>query len=153
MKTSATPAVEHRSTSLLSTPFLFTYAAVASWGVWGYLSKIAANDLTGSGLKVWVFFGQAAAALIIFAAIRFKVQWHRIGATCALLTGFLGSMGDLTLYAGFRAAGPTSILIPLTALAPAVTVVMAVVFLNEKLRKRDVAAVLLALTAGILLST
>jgi uncharacterized membrane protein len=60
-------------------------------------------------------------------------------------------MGDLTLYAGFRHGGKSSILIPFTALAPAVTVALVVPLLRERLR--DAIGVALAVVAGVLLST
>lgn len=138
--------------SLTSVPFLYTYASVISWGVWGFLSKVAFRSLTGSGLKVWVFFGQSAAVLIIIAIIRGQVRWHRVGTACALLCGFLGGMGDLTLYAALHQGGPSSILIPFTALAPVVTVLLAVPLLHERLGWRQVCGVILAIVAGILLA-
>lgn len=138
---------------LLSTPFLFTYAAIVSWGTWGFLSEIASRQLTGGGLKVWAFFGQTAATFTNLSVIRFKVRWHPVGTSCAVLAGFAGSMGDLALYAALRQGGKSSILIPLTALAPAITVVMVVALLREKLRVRHAIGVALAIVAGVLLST
>jgi hypothetical protein len=57
----------------LSIPFLLTYAAMISWGAWALLTKTASRDLRGGGLKVWVFFGQLAAMIIILIVIRFQV--------------------------------------------------------------------------------
>lgn len=138
---------------ITSVPFLYTYAAIFSWGMWGFLTKFASRDLSASGLKVWVFFGQSLAALIVFAVIRFQLKWDRVGTICALLCGFIGSMGDLTLYAAFRRGGPSSILIPFTALAPIVTIGLAIPLLAERLRWREWCAVALAVVAGVLLST
>jgi len=140
-------------TGLTSVPLLYAYAAIFSWGLWGFLSKVASHNLSSGGLKVWVFFGQTLAAIIVWAMIRFQVRWHRVGTPLALLCGFLGSVGDLVLYAAFRSGGPSSILIALTALAPAITVTLAIAFLGERLGWREACSVVLAIIAGVLLST
>lgn len=68
-----------------------------------------------------------------------------------LAVGLLMATGTLALFAAFR-RGKASIVTPLTALYPLVTVVLAVFILNEHFDAIEIAAVVLALIAGMALS-
>jgi transporter family protein len=68
-----------------------------------------------------------------------------------IVVGLLMAMGTLALFAAFR-WGKASVVAPLVALYPLVTVILAVVFLHEHLDGIKVAAIALALIAGMALS-
>jgi uncharacterized membrane protein len=81
------------------------------------------------------------------------VNWHLSGRgwTLAVLTGALISTGTLTLFAAYR-TGKASVVTALTALYPALTVLLAVPLFNERMDLRKVAAIVLALAAGVALT-
>lgn len=68
-----------------------------------------------------------------------------------IVVGLLMAMGTLALFAAFR-WGKASVVAPLVALYPLITVILAVVFLHEHLGGIKVAAIALALIAGMALS-
>jgi uncharacterized membrane protein len=68
-----------------------------------------------------------------------------------IVVGLLMATGTLALFAALR-RGKASIVTPLTALYPLVTVILAVVFLNEHFGSMKVAAIAIALIAGMALS-
>src|SRR5580704_8752218 len=68
-----------------------------------------------------------------------------------IVVGLLMATGTLALFAALR-RGKASIVTPLTALYPLVTVILAVVFLNEHFDSVKIAAIAVALIAGMALS-
>lgn len=124
-----------------------------AWGIWGITAKIAVKHI-GLQLLVW---GQVATLLLFplfFVLFRelLPLKMDATGIGWALLTGALGTLGTLFLYLTLRAA-PASIVIPLSALYPVVTVILATVFLQEELSPTRLLGVLCALAAVWLLTT
>jgi transporter family protein len=70
----------------------------------------------------------------------------------SVVAGILGVLGTMTFYVQLRVA-PTSIVVPLSALYPVVTVVLAYFFLHEDLTLARVAGVVCALVAIWLLTS
>jgi drug/metabolite transporter (DMT)-like permease len=68
-----------------------------------------------------------------------------------IAVGLLMAIGTLALFAAMR-RGKASIVTPLTALYPLVTVILAVLFLNEHLDLTKIAAIAVALIAAMALS-
>jgi drug/metabolite transporter (DMT)-like permease len=68
-----------------------------------------------------------------------------------IAVGLLMAIGTLALFAALR-RGKASIVTPLTALYPLITVILAVVFLNEHLDLTKIAAIAVALIAAMALS-
>jgi transporter family protein len=124
-----------------------------AWGVWGIAAKVAIKQI---GLQSLVWGQLATLALFPVYYILFEellpVKWDTTGILWALVTGVLGALGTLFLYLTLR-AGPTSIVVPLSALYPIVTVVLAVVFLHEELSLARVLGVGCAIAAVWLLTS
>jgi transporter family protein len=124
-----------------------------AWGVWGITAKIAVKQI-GMQLLIW---GQLASlGLFPLYFVLFKellpLKWDATGIGWAIVTGALGTLGTLFLYLTLRAA-PTSIVIPLSALYPVVTVILAYVFLQEELSPTRLLGIGCALAAVWLLTT
>lgn len=68
-----------------------------------------------------------------------------------IAVGLLMAIGTLALFAALR-RGKASIVTPLTALYPLITVILAVLFLNEHLDLTKIAAIAIALIAAMALS-
>ena len=82
---------------------------------------------------------------------RYRLPFTGIQALAAVLGLFLG-LGNFALLAACASAGKASIVIPLTALYPAVSVPIAILFLGEKVGTRESVGILLALASVIALS-
>jgi transporter family protein len=123
------------------------------WGVWGIAAKMAIKEV---GLQVLVWSQVAALALFPLYFLLFKellpIKLSGPGIGWALVAGALGVLGTLILYLLLRAA-PTSIVIPLSALYPVVTVVLAYFFLHEEMPPTRILGVVCALAAIWLLTT
>lgn len=124
-----------------------------AWGIWGVTAKIAVKHL-GLQLLIW---GQVA-TLILFPLffLLFKellpLKIDATGIGWALLTGALGTLGTLFLYLTLRAA-PASVVVPLSALYPVVTVILAYIFLQEEISPTRLLGVACALAAVWFLTT
>ncbi len=120
------------------------------WGMWGLFLKLAYEGST------WleVYFLSAVAsftlALSVFILGGGKVTTSK-SMVLALLAGLFGG-GGYILFMKALETGKASIVIPLTALYPAVTVVLALLFLGEKLSTTQAVGIALAVIATILLS-
>ncbi len=127
-------------------------ALLLLWGVWGLVAKFATNEI---GMQVVIWGQVASLALFPFYFVLFKdllpVQWNGIGIAWGLLAGALGISGTIVLYLLLRSA-PTSIVIPISALYPVVTVVLAYIFLREELSLTRIIGVVCAVAAVWLLS-
>ena len=69
----------------------------------------------------------------------------------AVIAGLAGSLGYVFFVKALE-HGEASIVLPLTALYPAVTIVLAVLFLHEKISIHQLIGILLAAVAVVLLS-
>ncbi len=123
-----------------------------AWGIWGITAKIAVKQI-GLQLLIW---GQLATLLLfpLFFLLFKELLPLKIDATgiaWALLTGALGTLGTLFLYLTLRAA-PASVVVPLSALYPVVTVILAYIFLQEELSLTRLLGVACALAAVWLLA-
>jgi transporter family protein len=77
---------------------------------------------------------------------------RRAGIGWAFLTGILGGTGNIAFFRALVSGGQASIVVPVTALFPLVTVILALTFLRERLGRAQIAGLVLALVAIYLLS-
>jgi uncharacterized membrane protein len=121
------------------------------YGVAGVTQKLATNNVSTELSTVCFALAFIPVALVTMWVQR--VNWHLSGRgwMLAVLTGVLISTGTLTLFAAYR-TGKASVVTALTALYPALTVVLAVPLFHERMDVRKVAAIVLALAAGVALT-
>jgi transporter family protein len=72
--------------------------------------------------------------------------------TFIIVAGFLGSAGTILFYAALG-AGKASLIVPLTALYPVVTVALSLLVLHETVTLKQVFGVALAIAAILLISS
>ena len=121
------------------------------YGVAGVTQKLATNNIS-TELST-VCFALAFIPVALVAMLFQPVNWHltRGGWGLSVLTGALISTGTLTLFAAYR-TGKASVVTALTALYPALTVVLAVPLFHERVDARKLFAIAMALGAGMALT-
>ena len=127
---------------------IFTGVAILAWGLWGLVSKLAADAvppllnqiLATIGLLPLFFVGLRK--LAISDPIKKGLKW-------GVIAGFAGALGNLAYLAALSANGPTSLVTPLTAVYPLVTLTLAWLTLGERLSRSHLIGIALAL-AGLL---
>ena len=136
-----------REEGFLSRWLVYALAPTALWGAAGFLQKLSTNHISGELSTLWFL-----AAFIPFGAL-FLLQSPlppQITATTWLLVigqGFFLALGNLAVLVAFASHGKASIITPLTALYPVVSVPIAIFFLGEKISAREAIGILLALAS------
>lgn len=134
---------------------------IVLWGTWGLVSKIASD-----GVDAWMnqlLFTVGIAPLLVF--VSWKVSKgsntgesapesgaRRKGVFWAFLTGILGGTGNMAYFEAMVKGGKASVVTPVTALFPMVTVLLALVFLKERLGRVQWIGLALAFVAIYLLN-
>jgi transporter family protein len=131
--------------------FSFSLAALGLWGVWGILSKAASQHLPAAAVYLLAVTGHLAVIGYLGVTGGLTLPWQPAGLGFALAGGVCMAFGLLSFFSAL-AAGPASVVVPLTALYPMVTVVLSWALLKEDLTGRHLAGIVLALAAGWLLS-
>ncbi len=131
----------------------YALGAAASWGVWGILNKLA---LARVGWPVLVVANAAlyvvgAAAILIWSDAPRGVPASSWALALAAAVAGTGAM--LLFYAAFRGGhAAAAAVVPLTALYPAVTAVLAIWLLRERLAPAQYVGVVLAVVAAVLIA-
>jgi bacterial/archaeal transporter family protein len=97
-------------------------------------------------------WGGLPVGLIFLALRRFKIEKSFRGITFGLIVGLLSGLGQLALFAAYNGPANTSVVTVLTSLYPIVTVILAVIFLHERLTKTQIAGLGFAIIALIIFS-
>jgi transporter family protein len=132
---------------------VFTIAAILTWGTVGYIQKISANLLGPAAVVFWATIGYVFGALALLPYL----PAHRPALTpvvvvLGLASGLLNNVANWFLYSALHKGAPASIAIPLTALYPLATVLLALTLLHESLSLRQGVGAMLAVAGGVLLS-
>jgi bacterial/archaeal transporter family protein len=136
---------------------LWSLVTIAVWGAWGFLSKVASAEV--DVYLNQLLYTEGIIPLMVFVGWRvhkergpLTAQDARRGARWAFLTGILGGVGNIAFFEALVKGGKASVVAPATALFPMVTVVLALVFLKERLGRTQMAGLALAFGAIYLLS-
>ncbi len=136
---------------------LWSVVTIVLWGAWGLVSKVAS-----AGVDAYVnqlLYTAGLAPLLIFVAWtvhRRSAQERREGRSAgvfwAFFTGILGGVGNIFFFQAMVAGGKASVVAPVTALFPMITVLLALTFLHERLGRMQWIGLALAFVAIYLLS-
>lgn len=129
----------------------FSLIAVGLWGLWGFLSKVAALKLPTGAVYLLAITGHLAVIGYLAATGGAAIPWQAAGVAAALGAGLCMAFGLLFFFKAL-AGGAASVVVPLTALYPLVTVILSRTLLRESFTLRQLAGVVLALAAVWLLS-
>jgi transporter family protein len=136
---------------LLPKWLLYAILALLWWGVFGFLGKVGSDRITPSQMQFFFTIGMVPVALVCAYRLKFKIASSKRGVSYSLLMGILAALGSLAFFAAMK-AGQASLIAPATSLYPALTVVLAVLVLRERLNKVQIVGLLLALVSIVILS-
>ena len=141
-----------REEGFLSTWLVYALAPIALWGAAGFLQKLSTNHISGELSTIWFL-----AAFIPFGVLfllQSPLPAQITGQTWLLVIGqgFFLALGNLAVLVAFASQGKASIIAPLTALYPVVSVPIAIFFLGEKIGRREGIGIFLALASVATLS-
>jgi bacterial/archaeal transporter family protein len=129
----------------------FSLMALILWGVWGFLSKAATHYLPSQAVYLLAITGHVVVVVYLLLRGQVHLPWQPLGLALGLGAGLAMAFGLLTFLLALS-RGPAAVIVPLTALYPAVTVILSAVLLGEELPPQRLVGLVLALAAAWLLS-
>ncbi len=130
--------------------FIYASIALILWGLWGFFPKIAGYYVDPVSILIYEIAGTIFVGVAILS-LGFRPEVSGIGALFGFLTGITLTLGSLFFLMALS-KGKASVVVTMTALYPLITIVLAVLVLDERLTLRQGLGMLLALTAMILFS-
>lgn len=137
---------------MLTAPPKWLWLALMStfwWGLWAFLVKLGSGRLDPFQLQALFVAGMLPLMLLVIARRGPTLKADRLGIVYGLLNGVLATLGMLAFYAAME-RGRASIVGPVTALFPIVTVAGSTLFLRERLNTVQCVGICLALAALLL---
>jgi bacterial/archaeal transporter family protein len=119
---------------------------------WIFVSKLGGNEIPVRTMQYLFNWGSLPIALLYLILRRFKIERSFSGIVYGLLVGVLSGLGQLFLFAAYQGPANTSVVTVLTSLYPIVTVILAVIFLHERLSKTQLAGLGFAVVALVIFS-
>lgn len=132
--------------------FLYSMAAVISWTAWTFSAKFGSEKLPPSTMQFVAAFGFLLVGIVLLVAMRFRLDRSGKGAGLGVTAGVLLATGSIALYAAYRTGANTAVVATATGLYPMVSVLLAIIFLRERLTRLQVLGVLFAIAAMIIFS-
>jgi len=133
--------------------FALAASTVAAWGLFGLFGKLSVERID----QQVIIWGSLVVCPIVFLVYMVAsgqlvpINVHASGITFGLLAGLGGCVGTILFYQ-LLAREPASLVVPLTSLYPAVTVVLSAAFLHEGLAPTRIVGIIFALAAVFLLT-
>ena len=136
---------------LLPKWLLHALLSIFWWGVWGFVVKLGSDKISPRQMQILFMVGMVPLVLATLIRLSFKVDMDGLGITYGVLNGVFTTLGLLAYYAAMQ-RGHASLVGPVTALFPLVTVVLGFVLLHERINRVQMAGVILALLSIFILS-
>lgn len=136
---------------LLSRWLMLALVPIALWGAAGFLQKLSTNHISAESSTLW-FLG-AFIPFGVFFLVQEPLPAVITSKTWLLVVaqGFFLALGNLAVLAAFAHQGKASIVTPLTALYPVISVPIAIL-LGERIATREAIGIALALVSVVALS-
>ena len=125
--------------------------SVAMWGLNGLFMKLGTNRISARSMVVWVTVGFLLMLPFLWAGTGLAGLNARL-IFVGLLAGAVNGLGNWAVFACLEKGAKASVAIPLTALYPLCTIVLATVFLHERPSPLQWFGIGLALAGGAMLS-
>lgn len=136
----------------MSVWLLYSLLALSLWGFTGLTQKLSTNHISAelSFIAYSVAFVPIAGVILCLQPLDWNIPAE--GWALAILGGMLNGFGVLTSFAAYRSGGKASVVTPLVALFPVVTVILAIPLLHEQVGLREIVGIVMAVAAAAALS-
>jgi transporter family protein len=135
----------------MATWLIYATSCVGLWGIWGFAAKLT----TARGVHPLALsaISSVTGAVLTWLMVYFVQPPLERGApnlAFALVTGICGSLGGIAFFLALG-HGRASIVVPLSSLYPAITILLSLFVLGEHPSATQTVGMVLALVASILL--
>jgi drug/metabolite transporter (DMT)-like permease len=132
---------------------LYSLGAMVCWGVFSATQKVSTNHVSAE--LSYLAWCAAFIPIALWIVATKPLNWAMSPAMLwsGLAAGALNSFGVIAAFAAYRCEGKAAIVTPLAAaLQPIVTIILALIFLGEKVGLLESAGIALAILAAVALS-
>lgn len=130
---------------------VYSCFVIVLWGVVGLFQKLGTTRISARSLLVWLTVGYVVLLPVLLAGAGLQgLAWRTIAI--GVLGGLTNGLGAWYLFASLESGAKASIAVPLTALNPLLTIVLALAFLGERLTPMQWGGVAVAVIAGAMIS-
>lgn len=125
----------------------FAVITTVSWGLWGALSGLFANDSVPSTIvySIWALT-MIPPCLIVLKMVGWNLEWDKRSIILGCTIGLLGSGGQMLLFYALT-VGPAYLIFPLISLSPIITIALSMGLLKERTGMLGAIGIALALIA------
>ncbi len=138
----------------MQTWYIFSILAFVSWGLWAFFIKLVEKHFSVSNIFFWYgLFYFIFTFILSFLFLKNEINRNifNIWIIFIVIAGLAASLANFFFYYALS-KGNASIIVPLTALYPLITIILSLVILKEKVTFYQTIGIILALIAGVLLS-
>ncbi|MBO5013102.1 MAG: DMT family transporter [Paludibacteraceae bacterium] len=131
---------------------LFILITVVTWGIWGAFSGYQIqHGIPDTVVYIAWALSMLPCALVALIINKGKLTFSWRGIGLGAIVGLLGAGGQLVLFKALT-LGPSYIIYPFISMSPVVVITLASIFLKERANKWQIAGIVVALAAILLLS-
>ena len=131
---------------------LFILITVVTWGIWGAFSGYQiSHGIPDTVVYIAWALSMLPCALVALIINKGKLTFSWRGIGLGAIVGLLGAGGQLVLFKALT-LGPSYIIYPFISMSPVVVITLASIFLTERANKWQMAGIVVALAAILLLS-
>jgi bacterial/archaeal transporter family protein len=128
------------------------FGALIVWGFSGFIPKLTIRYIGPKSAMIYESLGVITMALIVLCSLEFKPDIHPRGILLAITSGALAFSGQLLFYHSIL-RGPVSLIAIFSGLYPIVTVLLAVIFLQEPISLKHGLGIVLGLLSMALIAS
>lgn len=125
--------------------------AMMCWGVWSLLTKVAFDHFNWYQVLITTSLVSILTSLLLYFHFRPAFNIHSPGFFYAVFAGVASSIAVVAFYMALS-RGKATIIVPLTALYPVVTIILSRLFLHERTTLLQSLGIALAIIAILLIS-
>jgi bacterial/archaeal transporter family protein len=129
----------------------YSLLVVVLWGIVGLLQKLGTNRVSANSLLIWLMAGYVLLLPWLLLTTRMS-ELSAHDAIIGTLAGITNGLGAWYLFASLESGAKASVAIPLTALNPLLTILLAMIFLSERLTILQWFGITIAIIAGAMIS-
>ena len=128
--------------------FVLSSLALIFWGLWGFFSKLTTVYLNPRSAFLYELLGSLIIGLVVLL-IGFRPEVHPRGIALGIVTGLMLGLGHLLFFLA-ASKGKISLVVMMTALYPAITILLAFVILQEAITLKQGLGMLFTVAAILL---
>jgi transporter family protein len=130
---------------------IITILSLIMWGVWGFILKLVSKNVEWYQIYAIGSLVTILAASIIALVYRTQLSINHKDISIILAANVAGALGYIFFIMALK-NGEASVVVPLTALYPAITVILSYIILHENITMLRLIGIILAIAAAVLLS-